>query len=80
MAKQALQKLYSDFLKEYEKLNHMEVICDGNPQRFQIVYLLHVIKESFTTIKLRVVFNASSPTTNGSSLNSQLLIGPKLST
>lgn len=48
----------------------------------QVVYILHhtVFRESSSTTRLRVVFNASSVTTNGTSLNSHLLTGPKLQT
>ncbi len=37
-----------------------------------------VVKESSTTTKLRVVFDASAATTTGHSLNSTLLPGPSL--
>lgn len=45
-------------------------------------YLPHhpVIKESSTTTKIRPVFDASVKTTNGNSLNSQLLIGSTIQT
>lgn len=35
-------------------------------------------KETSTTTKLRVVFDASAKTNTGESLNDQLLIGPKI--
>jgi len=42
----------------------------------QAIYLHHsVIKQFSTTIKLRVVFNAFSPTTNAMSLNDHLCVG-----
>lgn len=46
----------------------------------QCVYIPHhpIIREDRLTTHLRVVFNASSRTTNGTSLNNHLLIGPKL--
>ncbi|XP_011859943.1 PREDICTED: uncharacterized protein LOC105557339 [Vollenhovia emeryi] len=46
----------------------------------QTVYLPHqpVIRDASATIRLRVVFNASSFTSNGTSLNSHLHAGPKL--
>lgn len=37
-----------------------------------------VIKESSTTTKVRVVFDASKPTSSGKSLNECMLIGPRL--
>ena len=43
-------------------------------------YLPHhcVLKESSTTTKLRVVFDASAETTSGVSLNDNLMLGPKI--
>ncbi|XP_029673054.1 uncharacterized protein LOC115241432 [Formica exsecta] len=48
----------------------------------QTFYLPHheVIRESSSTTRLRVVFNASSVTSNGTSLNDHLHAGPKLQT
>lgn len=48
----------------------------------QQVYIPYheVIRESSTTTRLRVVFNASSVTSNGTSLNDHLLLGLKLQT
>jgi len=48
----------------------------------QHIYIPHhpVICESSLTTRLRVVFNASTQTTNGTSLNNHLLTGPKLQT
>lgn len=48
----------------------------------QAVYIPHhpVVRESSTTTRVRVVFNASSITTNGTSLNTHLLAGAKLQT
>ncbi|XP_018376010.1 PREDICTED: uncharacterized protein LOC108769488 [Trachymyrmex cornetzi] len=48
----------------------------------QAVYIPHhaVIREHSSTTRLRVVFNASQSTSNGSSLNDHLMIGPKLQT
>ena len=46
----------------------------------QIVYLPHhlVLKESSATTKIRVVFNASSLTSNNTSLNTHLHVGPRI--
>ncbi|XP_011864190.1 PREDICTED: uncharacterized protein LOC105560050, partial [Vollenhovia emeryi] len=46
------------------------------------VYIPHhgVYRENSTTTRLRVVFNASSVTSNGTSLNDFLHVGPKLQT
>lgn len=58
----------------------MKRISNPEVRNAQVVYIPHhaVIRESSVTTKLRVVFNASSLTTNGTSLNSHLLPGPKL--
>lgn len=71
-----MQQLYSDFMEEYEKLDHMErVIEDALP--CNNYYLPHhgVYKAEKATTPLRVVFNASSPSSNGISLNDILLKG-----
>ena len=46
----------------------------------QIVYLPHhpVLRESSSTTKLRVVFNASSLTSNNTFLNTHLHVGPRI--
>lgn len=50
------------------------------PQAKDVYYIPHhaVFKESSTTTKLRVVFDASRRTSNGRSLNEQLYVGPRL--
>lgn len=60
----------------------MEKISNKVPSSNQIIYIPHhaVIREDSITSRVRVVFNASSRTTNGKSLNDHLLIGPKLQT
>ncbi|XP_029157225.1 uncharacterized protein LOC114929725 [Nylanderia fulva] len=57
----------------------MEQVRDSTSRR-RPVYLPHhpVIRESSSTTKVRVVFNASSVTSNGFTLNDCLLVGPKL--
>ncbi|XP_024890319.1 uncharacterized protein LOC112466458 [Temnothorax curvispinosus] len=74
------QKEYSDFLREYEKLGHMQEVPRSQIDNAQNVYIPHhpVIREDSVTTHLRVVFNASCLTANGSSLNDHLLTGPKL--
>lgn len=77
-----LKSEYYQFLREYEQLDHMTPVPRPSPSHNQIVYIPHhaVIKESSSTTRLRVVFNASGATTNGTSLNSHSLPGPKLQT
>ena len=70
--------LYADFLKEYEDLGHMIPI--SSEYSSSGYYLPHhgVLRESSSTTKLRVVFNGSSTTSSGLSLNHILHIAPKL--
>ncbi|XP_011341045.1 uncharacterized protein LOC105281490 [Ooceraea biroi] len=67
-------KSYSDFMTEYERLHHMTPVPDSEPEPQYAYYLPHhgVIRESSLTTKLRVVFNGSSRTTTGVSLNDVL--------
>lgn len=77
-----LQKSYSEFLKQYEELQHMKSAdCNtGEPQ--SAYYLPHhgVLRESSTSTKLRVVFNASCKTSSRFSLNDILHTDAKLQT
>ncbi|XP_077280836.1 uncharacterized protein LOC143907758 [Temnothorax americanus] len=77
----ALAAEYRDFLDEYERLGHMiKAPPLASRESSQSYYIPHhaVMRDSSATTRLRVVFNASSRTTNGTSLNDHLLIGPKL--
>ncbi|XP_067214199.1 uncharacterized protein [Linepithema humile] len=72
-----IKERYTTFMKDYESLNHMgrgEMNEKGIPAN----YLPHhaVLKEESATTKLRVVFDASSHTTSGKSLNDILMVGP----
>lgn len=71
-----LKKLYVDFMDEYEKLGHMKEVADDNSNT-KSYYMPHhgVYRPEKQTTQLRVVFNASSPTSNGLSLNDILLNG-----
>ncbi|UYV81320.1 hypothetical protein LAZ67_20000761 [Cordylochernes scorpioides] len=70
---------YKDFMQEYLVLGHMNEV-KGNGNDHKAFYLPHhpIIKEKSSTTKLRVVFNTSSKTTTGYSLNDILHTGPKL--
>ena len=69
-------------LHEYTTLGHAERVpfCDLFKPSSEHFYLpMHgVVKDSSTTTKLRVFFDASAKTTSGFSLNDQLLAGPSL--
>ncbi|XP_057324205.1 uncharacterized protein LOC130666897 [Microplitis mediator] len=71
---------YRDFLTEYEAMGHMQKVPDSYQSSHITYYLPHhgVLREESTTTKLRVVFNGSSNTTSGISLNDTLHTGPKL--
>ncbi|GFS56081.1 integrase catalytic domain-containing protein [Trichonephila clavipes] len=68
--------LYAEFLKEYEELGHLERVVESSetPTHY---YIPHhgVLRPEKLTTKLRIVFNGSSPTTTGISLNDILLKG-----
>lgn len=72
-----LKAQYTEFLEEYIRLGHMTETGDDNEPGY---YLSHhaVIKESSTTTKVRVVFDASAKTNTEVSLNETLLIGPTI--
>ena len=72
-----LKNKYTDVINNYLELNHMSPIQTTDASGF---YLPHhaVIKESSNTTKLRVVFDASMKSTNGNSLNDNLLVGPTI--
>lgn len=73
-----LKKEYDSFLSEYENLGHMSEIIEENPISSKCCYLPHhcVQKESSTTTKVRVVFDASAKTSSGLSLNDVQMVGP----
>ncbi|XP_024893753.1 uncharacterized protein LOC112468697 [Temnothorax curvispinosus] len=77
-----LEKDYDEFMREYETLGHMRRAPSADRMHDPCVYIPHhpVIRETSLTTRLRVVFNASSLTSNGTSSNDHLLAGPKLQT
>ncbi|XP_075150778.1 uncharacterized protein LOC142224886 [Haematobia irritans] len=76
-----LKQRYDENLDEYLSLGHMTPIeFDARALEGDNYYLPHhaVIKPESTTTKVRVVFNASAPSSNGASLNDVLHVGPVL--
>ncbi|XP_070141605.1 uncharacterized protein [Drosophila kikkawai] len=73
-----LKARYDSVIQEYLDLGHMAEVSPKS--RSATYYLLHhaVLKPESTTTKVRVVFNASSPSANGTSLNDILHAGPVL--
>lgn len=76
----SLKNEYVAFMNEYESLNHMTKICPDEHSSKTQYFLPHhaVIRESSSTTKVRVVFNASAKTSSGLSLNEILLSGPTI--
>lgn len=66
---------YTEFMDEYLALGHMKEVYNEPEQCY---YLPHhaVYKNSSSTTKLRVVFDASAATTSGLSLNDTQQVGP----
>ena len=73
------QRAYVDFMDEYLRLGHMSKVAASstNDESF---YLPHhpVFKNDSTTTKCRVVFDASSKSSTGVSLNDTLMVGPTI--
>ncbi|XP_055522915.1 uncharacterized protein LOC129717095 [Wyeomyia smithii] len=75
---ESLHEQYTNFMQEYLQLGHMRKVEEAEVNTIKRCYLRHnpVVKESSTTTKVRVVFDASCKTTSGESLNDLLLVGP----
>ncbi|GAB0099938.1 uncharacterized protein DMENIID0001_161430 [Sergentomyia squamirostris] len=75
-----LQQEYIEFMRAYQELGHMTPVPDYQGPWNKVCYLPHhaVFKQSSSTTKTRVVFDASCQSTSGVSLNHLLLTGPKI--
>ncbi|XP_065355901.1 uncharacterized protein LOC135950281 [Calliphora vicina] len=73
-----LKSVYDNVLSEYEELGHMIQVDETDVSTSY--YLPHhaVFKPESSSTKVRVVFNASSRTSSGLSLNDMLYTGPIL--
>ncbi|XP_015118495.1 uncharacterized protein LOC107042118 [Diachasma alloeum] len=78
---QAYAQLYKEFINEYETLGHMQRAPE-TAEPVPVYYLTHhgVLRADAITTRLIVVFNGSSPTSSGTSLNDILHPGGKLQT
>ncbi|CAH2105154.1 unnamed protein product [Euphydryas editha] len=74
-----LKTQYSNFIREYSELGHLEELAESSPP-VQSYFLCHhaVFKETSESTKLRVVFDGSAPTTSGYSLNDIQMVGPNI--
>ncbi|XP_015123896.1 uncharacterized protein LOC107045986 [Diachasma alloeum] len=74
------QAEYDKFLQEYLDLGHMSLSPSRDQPDQKPVYLSHhaFLRKDSTTSPIRLVFNASNRTTNGSTLNDHLHVGPQL--
>lgn len=74
-----LYEYYVNFLLVYKELKHMTLDRENyHPLTSSVEYYMPhhgVLRESSLTTKLRVVFDASTPSSNGVSLNNIQLIG-----
>ncbi|XP_053687143.1 uncharacterized protein LOC128736679 [Sabethes cyaneus] len=73
-----LKNLYSAFIREYIELGHCKLLPNTAGSNEISYYMPHhcVIRPDSSTTKLRVVFDASSKSSSGTSLNDLLMIGP----
>lgn len=71
---------FSTVMKEYLNLGHAHIVTKSDLKCYPHCYLpVHgVFKDSSTTTKVRAVFDASTRSSNGTSLNDTLLSGPNL--
>ncbi|XP_044249355.1 uncharacterized protein [Drosophila takahashii] len=74
-----LRAEYTKFMDEYERLGHMELVTSPllNEPHYYIPHHC-VFKLNSRSTKLRVVFDASCPTSTYKSLNDILLVGPTI--
>ena len=74
-----LMQNYVNFMNDYVSLGHMEKVPDHEVNTLEPNYYIphHCIKGE-SDLKFRVVFDASAKSSNGVSLNNNLLIGPTI--
>ncbi|KAI4476611.1 hypothetical protein M0802_014845 [Mischocyttarus mexicanus] len=77
-----LKEKYTDFLREYESLEHMVPVPLDAPEPSHTFYLPHhgVWRDQSSSTKLRVVFNGSAKSSSHVTLNDLMHTGPKTQT
>lgn len=75
-----LEGNYISFMSEYEQLTQMTEVSRESNSKTPIYYMPHhsVEKPDSITTRIRVVFDASSKTSSGISLNDVLKVGPTI--
>lgn len=73
-----LTEPYHQFIREYLCLNHMTRILNADKSLRYFIPYHAVLKPSSTTAKLCVIYNVSSKSLSGVSLNDILMNGPVL--
>jgi hypothetical protein len=71
---------YKKFMEEYLELGHIKKVSPQDGETKYYIPHQAVIRESSTTTKLRVVFDASCKTSLGVTLNDTMYIGAKTTT
>nr|CAI5856921.1 unnamed protein product [Callosobruchus analis] len=76
-ANAVLKEMYKSFMLEYRMLGHMTKVKNEKDAE-NTYYMAHhgVMREQSLTTKLRVVFDASAPSSSGYSLNNLQMLGP----
>ncbi len=82
LLKKGMWQQFQDVVKEYMDLGHAEPVPDNElklpDSRVYYMPMHSVVKQSSSTTKLRVVFDASAKTSSGHSFNDTLAVGPTL--
>lgn len=73
-----LELQYKQFMQEYLTLGHMKQVSPKDGEGKYYIPHQAVIRESSSTTKLRVVFDASCKTSFGISLNQLMYVGPRI--
>nr|XP_037876794.1 uncharacterized protein LOC119630680 isoform X1 [Bombyx mori]XP_037876795.1 uncharacterized protein LOC119630680 isoform X1 [Bombyx mori] len=73
-----LTQMYSHFIKEYKDLGHLSESSKLIPEQSFFIPHHPIFRPTSESTKLRVVFNGSSKTTSGYSLNDLQVAGPHI--